>query len=43
MTKDGQRFVMCRPVESEEEVQPAIVIVQNWFKEFDTSETNARR
>jgi hypothetical protein len=34
ITDDGQRFVMMRNVRSDDETQPAIVIVQNWFEEF---------
>nr|MEE4267114.1 hypothetical protein [Candidatus Krumholzibacteria bacterium] len=34
VTGDGQRFVMLRPAENGSEVQPALVVVQNWFAEF---------
>jgi serine/threonine protein kinase len=34
VTRDGQRFVMLRPAEKGSEVQPALVVVQNWFAEF---------
>jgi Tol biopolymer transport system component len=34
VTSDGERFVIVQNVRSENDVQPAIVIVQNWFEEF---------
>jgi serine/threonine protein kinase len=34
VTADGQRFVMVRPVSTEEDAKPEIVAVQNWFAEF---------
>ena len=34
-TNDGQRFIMLRHVPSESDVQPAIVVTQNWFAEFE--------
>ncbi|MDH3215267.1 MAG: serine/threonine-protein kinase [Candidatus Krumholzibacteria bacterium] len=37
---DGQNFVMLRPVRAEDDVQPSIVVVQNWFAEF--GRTNGR-
>jgi serine/threonine protein kinase len=34
VTKDGERFVMMRNVRGEDDIQPAIIIVQNWVEEF---------
>ncbi len=34
VSEDGQRFIMVQNVSGEEDVEPAIVIVQNWFEEF---------
>jgi hypothetical protein len=34
VTNDGQRFVMMRNVQSQDSLQPSIVVVQNWFEEF---------
>ncbi len=34
VTADGERFVMLRPVEDESNVQPVLVVVQNWYAEF---------
>ena len=31
---DGQRFVMIRPADQEEDDHPGIAVVQNWFAEF---------
>ncbi|MCH7547928.1 MAG: serine/threonine-protein kinase [Candidatus Krumholzibacteriota bacterium] len=35
VTNDGQRFIMLRHVQDESNVQPTIVITQNWFAEFE--------
>jgi serine/threonine protein kinase len=34
VTADGQRFVMLRPAPTEEDAQPMLMVVQNWFAEF---------
>jgi len=34
VTADGERFVMLRPAPTEEDVQPMLMVVQNWFREF---------
>jgi Tol biopolymer transport system component len=35
MTADGQRFIMLQQVRDKNATPPAIVVVQNWFAEFD--------
>ena len=35
VTADGQKFVMMRPAPTEENAQPMLMVVQNWFAEFD--------
>jgi len=34
VTGDGERFVMLRPAPTEEDSQPMLMVVQNWFREF---------
>jgi len=34
VTADGQKFVMLRPAPTEDDVQPMLMVVQNWFREF---------
>jgi Tol biopolymer transport system component len=34
VTGDGERFVMMQHVKGEDDIPPAIVIVQNWYEEF---------
>jgi hypothetical protein len=34
VTADGERFVMLRPSPAKEDVQPMLMVVQNWFREF---------
>ncbi|MEN8006333.1 MAG: protein kinase [Candidatus Krumholzibacteriota bacterium] len=34
VTAGGERFVMLRPAPTEEHVQPMLMVVQNWFREF---------
>lgn len=34
VTEDGQRVVMIRPRPDDNTEQPAIIVTQNWFREF---------
>jgi len=34
VTADGERFVMLKPLADDSNVQPSLVVVQNWFAEF---------
>jgi hypothetical protein len=37
VSSDGEKFILFRPVVDENAPPPALVVVQNWFREFDTS------
>jgi hypothetical protein len=34
VTADGERFLVVAPVSADDDVQPSIVVVQNWYAEF---------
>ena len=34
VTADGEKFVMLRPAPTEDDTQPMLMVVQNWFREF---------
>ena len=34
-SKDGQRFLMLRPAQDDDSPPPELVVVQNWFSEFE--------